>query len=431
MSLKDMLDTYNQEFNLRYKGRYYGKYRAIVRDNQDPAGLGRIKVQVPVLFGGATSAWCWPAMPFGGNGGVDSQHGAVFLPDVGDMVWVELEEGNTQKPPIWTSGMWSKESMPDHARGLPDEADNNSVKGHPGGVIPESTFDAAETGKVRIIQMPSGSRLEFDETEGVERVQLYHKSGAHIEIMQDGTINIGGEQNIRLQATNGLMQAFAGLGWEQIVNGPMFLTNEGDWQQKVGGSYLCEVTGDYKVTASTISMEMGGDTKNTFAGSLTELVLGKEVRTISNQSSLMVGTDWFVQASGGVGVTAQNSATNGGIPTDLGIDFTAQNSRAIIQSTDPTGLATKAILELNGTPGIANLDATVTVHLGALVAAIEPIIKGLSYTTLMSSVLALLDAHIHTCAAPGAPTTPPVPPIFSSTYAAGLAATLSIKSFTE
>jgi hypothetical protein len=430
MSLKDVLDTMHHEFRLRYAGRYYGKYRAIVRDNQDPAGLGRIKVQVPVLFGGATSSWCWPAMPFGGNNR-DAPHGAVFIPDVGDMVWVELEEGNTQKPPIWTAGMWSTESVPDHARALPDEADNNSVKGHPGGVIPESTFNATETGKVRIIQMPSGSRLEFDDTEGTERVQLYHKSGAHLEIMQDGTVNLGAVENLRLQATAGILQTFAALAWEQIVNGPAFLTNEGDWQQTVNGSYLCEVKGDYTVKASTITMEMGGDTKNTFAGSLTELVLGKESRTVSNQASLMVGTDWFVQAAGGVGITAQNSATNGGIPTDLGIDFTAQNSRAVLQSTDATGLATKAILELNGTPGVANLDATVTVHLGSLVAAIEPIIKGLSYTSLMSTVLGLIDAHVHTCAAPGAPTTPPIPPVFASTYASGLAATLSVKSFTE
>lgn len=447
MSLKDILDSYLYEFRIRYAGKYYGKYRAVVRDNQDPSGIGRIKVQVPALFGGATSAWCWPASPMGGNS-PDAPHGAAFIPEIGDMVWVELEEGNTQKPPVWSGGPWSTESVPDHARAFPDEADNNPVKGHPLGVIPESSFDATETGKVRLIQMPSGSRIELDDTEGSERVQIFHASGAHLEILKDGTINLGATENLRLQASAGLLQVFAAMAWEQIVNGMVSMTVEGDWQQTVGGSYRCEVAGDYRVKASTITMEMEGDTQNTFAGSLTELVLGKEQRTVANQSSTMVGTDWFMQAAGGCSVVAQNSATNGGLPTDLGLDLTAMNSRSVVQSTDPTGLLTRAGVECNGgipVPYIS-IDAsgpnpgpgTSFIYLGSLlpVPPIDPIPKGLALSTLMQTVLALIDGHIHTCAAPGAPTTPPIPsaPItgaFTGAWTSGVAATLSLKAFVE
>ena len=78
---------------------YFGKYRGVVTDINDPKGVGRIKVRVPSVTGNSETGWCLPCFPCSGNG-----HGVTFLPNVGDNVWVEFERGKVNYP-IWT-GCW-------------------------------------------------------------------------------------------------------------------------------------------------------------------------------------------------------------------------------------------------------------------------------------------------------------------------------------
>lgn len=40
--------------------RFYGIYRGIVKDVNDPTGKGRIKMQVPQILGTAVTSWAWP-----------------------------------------------------------------------------------------------------------------------------------------------------------------------------------------------------------------------------------------------------------------------------------------------------------------------------------------------------------------------------------
>ena len=48
----------------RVEGRYYGKYRGQVTDNDDPDNLGRIKAKVPRLLGDEETGWALPAFAF-------------------------------------------------------------------------------------------------------------------------------------------------------------------------------------------------------------------------------------------------------------------------------------------------------------------------------------------------------------------------------
>ncbi|MDI3548121.1 MAG: hypothetical protein PWR10_1773 [Halanaerobiales bacterium] len=46
------------------KPKIYGKYRGIVVEGKDPKGKGRVKVQVPALFGfKALDNWAYPVLP--------------------------------------------------------------------------------------------------------------------------------------------------------------------------------------------------------------------------------------------------------------------------------------------------------------------------------------------------------------------------------
>lgn len=39
---------------------YFGIYRALVIDNDDPEGLGRVKLQIPQVLGENVTEWAWP-----------------------------------------------------------------------------------------------------------------------------------------------------------------------------------------------------------------------------------------------------------------------------------------------------------------------------------------------------------------------------------
>jgi hypothetical protein len=132
------------------KPKIYGKYRGIVVVGKDPEGKGRVKVQVPALFGFKTlEHWAYPVLPpelvytSGSAGGViddlhvdaaytDKEHTSPATPYLssgnylvvtrkklpkivgadprdweippGTGVWVEFEGGDPDKP-IWC-GFW-------------------------------------------------------------------------------------------------------------------------------------------------------------------------------------------------------------------------------------------------------------------------------------------------------------------------------------
>jgi len=86
---------------------FYGKYRGIVSDNEDPMMTGRIRARVADVTGDDESGWALPAAPFGG-----SSMGFFALPEVGSGVWIEFEHGDPDYP-IWTGAWWgSAADMP-------------------------------------------------------------------------------------------------------------------------------------------------------------------------------------------------------------------------------------------------------------------------------------------------------------------------------
>ncbi len=140
------------------RNRYYGKYRGIVRDNNDPENMGRIVAQVPEVFGEEDAPWALPSVPFAGAG-----HGLVLLPEVDDGVWIEFEAGDPSRP-IWTGCWWARNELPE-----------------PGGT------------DTRVLVTSGGHKLILDDQEN--KVQLLHSRGGELTITDsDITIKIGGNQ---------------------------------------------------------------------------------------------------------------------------------------------------------------------------------------------------------------------------------------------
>ena len=91
--------------------RYYGKYRGIVQDNQDPRAMGRIRAQVPEVLDETVSPWALPCAPYTGDG-----VGQFTVPAVGAGVWIEFEAGDPSRP-IWSGGWWAQGQLPENNQG--------------------------------------------------------------------------------------------------------------------------------------------------------------------------------------------------------------------------------------------------------------------------------------------------------------------------
>jgi uncharacterized protein involved in type VI secretion and phage assembly len=76
--------------------RFYGTYRGMVTDNQDPLMTGRIRVRIPAVTGEADSGWALPCGPFG----------ILSIPPVGAEVLIQFEQGDPDRPFVMGS-VWN------------------------------------------------------------------------------------------------------------------------------------------------------------------------------------------------------------------------------------------------------------------------------------------------------------------------------------
>jgi len=68
--------------------RFYGKYRGMVADVTDPDALGRIKVQVPEVYGAVVSPWALPCAPYAGPScSVPESRGAILTRESEEALW--------------------------------------------------------------------------------------------------------------------------------------------------------------------------------------------------------------------------------------------------------------------------------------------------------------------------------------------------------
>jgi hypothetical protein len=91
--------------------RFFGKYRGFVKEVDDPEKLGRIKAEVPEVYGDMESPWALPNPPYSGDG-----LGNYMIPPKGAGVWIEFEAGDISRP-IWSGCWWSANSLPKNERG--------------------------------------------------------------------------------------------------------------------------------------------------------------------------------------------------------------------------------------------------------------------------------------------------------------------------
>jgi len=87
--------------------RFYGVYRGVVADSNDPDNLGKLKLQVPQILGSAVTSWAWPVIPAElsfvnptTTQGITDSAITIDSLEPGSGVWVMFEGGDPNFP-LW------------------------------------------------------------------------------------------------------------------------------------------------------------------------------------------------------------------------------------------------------------------------------------------------------------------------------------------
>lgn len=280
----------NREFQDKYSGRYFGKFRARVTDpTGDPKKLGRIKTVCPVVLGDEELGWALPAPSSGG--GVNT--GQLKLPLSGDYVWIEFEEGDPSQP-IWSHGPWGiragQSTVPRHSRGEPDSTDYSRREY---GNIPPTQFEG-QYGNVEFIGYRDGSFIEVDSTPSAGRLQLSHFTGSRLEMTYDGSVQEVAVQSCRKQVgENHNVQV---IGREDYSVG-------NDRKLSVAGNLITEVSGNV-VDSYFNRVETGQSINRVLAGNHDNLVGGNWRQKCLAQAQINVGGQLGFQCAQNIQMSA-------------------------------------------------------------------------------------------------------------------------------
>jgi uncharacterized protein involved in type VI secretion and phage assembly len=155
-------------------GRFYGATVGVVTNNQDPEGLGRVKVHFPWLSPEAESHWARVLTPMAG-----AERGLYFLPEVDDEVLVAFEHGQVDFPYV-LGALWNGKDKPPEKN---DDGENNK----------------------RTIKSRSGHLIRLDDSQDKERIEIVDKTGKNSIVFDASanTITLKADSDIILESARG------------------------------------------------------------------------------------------------------------------------------------------------------------------------------------------------------------------------------------
>ena len=147
---------------------------AVVKENHDPDGLGRIKVQLYWQKDGEMTPWIRVVSTHGGGSG-----GFFVVPEKGDEVMVEYEDNNPDKPFIMGSLYHGKAKPGDNWQ----SKDNN----------------------IKAIKTKSGNEIVLNDEPGKEEIKILNKGGGNsitLTMSSGGSISISSKGPVSVSGTS-------------------------------------------------------------------------------------------------------------------------------------------------------------------------------------------------------------------------------------
>jgi len=198
------------EVTLEAGGHAKGVAVAIVRQNKDDSGLGRVKVSFPWHSQPEESYWARVAMPMAGN-----KRGVYFIPEIKDEVLVAFERGDMRFPYV-VGSLWNgKEPSPEtNADGNNDIRVVHSRKGH------KLTFNDGSKGLAQL-ELNDGKKVAIDDN----GIVIDDGKGNSVSIQSNGgSISIQAATKVEIKAPQISIQASGTL---ELKAGPSMSLNAG------------------------------------------------------------------------------------------------------------------------------------------------------------------------------------------------------------
>jgi len=172
-----LLDLLVGEDRVDAATRIAGVVVGVVTNNQDPDGMGRVKVKFPWLSDADESFWARVASPMAGK-----ERGIYFLPEVEDEVLVAFEHGDVRFPYV-VGALWNGKDAPPAKN---DDGKNN----------------------IRVIKSRSGHVVRLTDEDGKEKIEIIDKSEKNSLVFDTAknTITITTDKDIVLSAAQGTIK---------------------------------------------------------------------------------------------------------------------------------------------------------------------------------------------------------------------------------
>jgi uncharacterized protein involved in type VI secretion and phage assembly len=153
-----------------------GVVTAVVAENQDPEGLGRVQVDFKDRRL-EKRGWARVATPMAGD-----RRGVYLLPEVGDQVLVAFEHGDPRSPFV-VGALWGENEQP-----------------------PERNEDGSNNR--RTIRSRSGHLIRLDDTQGAEKVEVIDSTGGTSVVLDSAarTITLEAEGDLTIRSTGGTLR---------------------------------------------------------------------------------------------------------------------------------------------------------------------------------------------------------------------------------
>ncbi|HSF24273.1 MAG TPA: phage baseplate assembly protein V [Blastocatellia bacterium] len=150
--------------------RFFGKYRGVVTDNQDPLNLGRVQARVPEILQDEPTGWAYPAAPYAGD-----NQGLFTIPPIDAGVWIEFEAGDVSRP-IWAGTWWSENQ------------------------VPKDNGGAGATPPLKILRSEEGLMLALDDD--AQTVTISDANGTNLVVVkvQEGQVRIEATSKVVIEA---------------------------------------------------------------------------------------------------------------------------------------------------------------------------------------------------------------------------------------
>ena len=193
-----------------------GVVSGIVTNNEDPDGLGRVKVKLPRVSGEDESNWARVVSFMAGQ-----DRGAFFLPEVEDEVLVAFENGDISRPYV-IGALWNGVDTP-----------------------PEDNSDGENN--IRVIKSRSGHVIRLSDKDGEEKIEVIDKSEENLITIDtaENKITIASKQDIDISAPDGKIL---------IDANELEIKSAGDSKIESGGNLDMEASGDMNAKGSTINL---------------------------------------------------------------------------------------------------------------------------------------------------------------------------------